>query len=173
MSRYGIVMIMEQSEQKQLVDLLKKLEPGFYPFEIFSEFARLNTMACIEFVPFIYDDGELKVVLVNREQGDQIWPGQPHLVGGVIRPNENAQDVFERLFAKELVTKERPQPRYVLTEQRRSKRGNELIQLFYVLLKNRPEQGNLYPPSDIPKNVIEDHAELIEKAHKVFKKNEL
>ena len=42
---------MNQEDQQKLVELLRHLEPGFLPFDIFVEIARLAALSIIEFVP--------------------------------------------------------------------------------------------------------------------------
>jgi ADP-ribose pyrophosphatase YjhB (NUDIX family) len=159
-------------EQAKLVDLLEKLEPGYYPFEVFMQFARLNTIPCVECLVIRTDDyGKLEVLLTNRKVDDPLWPSKPHIPGCVVRPGESLEVVFKRLIDDEIGSKSLTAPVEVLTELRQSKRGPEMVNFYYVELQDEPKNGKFYKLSQLPEDLIEDHAELIKKAANEFNLN--
>lgn len=159
---------MTRQEQKQLLELLKKVEPGFYPIELFWQFARLNTIGIVELVPIKIEAGGPKVLLINRSEDDAFWPGLPHVPGCVLRPTDTVDTALRRLVDEELgVEVELIKP--LLTEVRTTRRGNELVWVHYCFLRSNPQNGTLYDAVDLPKSVAEDHLSLIEKALQAMK----
>ena len=156
--------MLEAKEQAQLINLLKKVEPGFYPIELFWQFARLNTLGFIEFVPLRINNGDVEVLLIRRGGEDAFWPGKLHVPGCTIRPRDNKDDVFERLLADELGYSEEAQPTYLTTEVRRSARGNELSLVFLVELKQVPKNGDFYSVDNLPDDIIKEYVGLIKLA---------
>jgi hypothetical protein len=161
---------MTEAEQKQLLSLLEKLEPGFYPIEIFWQFARLSTMPTIEFVPFRYIGESLEVLLLPRADDDKFWPGMMHIPGCVIRPNDTRDDVFARIMHDELLDVSLGEPTFVATHVRKTTRGNEHAEIYCAEVLGEPKVGKFYDVQSLPENIIDVYRNLIAEAAKVFTK---
>ncbi len=160
--------MLNENEQKQLIELLEKIEPGFYPIELFWQFARLNTLGFIEFVPLRLNNGVIEVLLTRRSTDDAFWPGKLHIPGCTIRPCDNKEDVFKRLLNEEIGYTDKIEPMYLTTEVRKSARGNELSLVFFVELNQTPENGDFYSVNNLPDDVIKEHLGLISLAKDAF-----
>lgn len=161
--------MLNEKEQKQLVALLERLEPGFYPIEIFWQFARLNTLAIIELIPLCTLDGRLNVLLTQREKQDKFWPGQWHIPGTVMRPDDNEKTALKRIVKDELADISVGEVAPIITDIRRSKRGSEQSKVFIVEIDGRGlNVGQLFKVTDLPENTVDGHRYLIELAAKTF-----
>lgn len=95
--------MLNSSEIKQTVETLRKLEPGYYPIEIFWEFCRLNKLTTIELAIFKkYKDKNPKVLLIKRPKDDKFWPGLYHNPGCIIRSTDSLDDALNRVLTQEL-----------------------------------------------------------------------
>ncbi len=158
-------------EQSQLLSLLSKVEPGFYPIELFWEFARLMTIPTTVFVPFFVEDEAAYVWLIPRDESDRFWPGQLHVPGCVVRPTDNQVEVKNRIVTGEMKGVSVGEPTYVTTEIRKTPRGNEVVTVYYIELYERPKFGELFVAGNLPKNSIEIDNKLIEHAAEAFDKS--
>lgn len=160
------------SEQDQLTQLLKKLEPGFLPYDIFVQIARLTVLSIIEFVPLRLCDGTVEVLLLNRTVDDPIWPNELHTPGTVIRPTDNSGEIykaFERIRIDELQGTEISSGYFVGTILHPSKRGMENAQVFWVEVIGEPKIGQFYSEAQLPDNLMESQKKFIQQAIKSFK----
>lgn len=163
---------MTEAQQNQLVALLKQLKPGFLPYEIFEQIARLAALSIIEFVPLrMGNDGNVEVLLLEREADDPIWPGQVHTPGTVIRPGDTEGTMykaFERIIHDELKDTEISDPYYVGSLLHESKRGTEHAQVYWVEVLSGPKVGKFYPASNLPVNLVDSQHKFIGQAVKSF-----
>ena len=163
---------MDKSEEKQLVELLSRLEPGFLPYDIFVQLARLATLPIIEFVPLrLNEKGETEVLLLERSKFDEIWPGEVHTPGTVIRPTDSTGEIykaFERIRKDELMGTKVSDGHFVGTLLHPSKRGMEHAQIFWVEVIDEAKVGKFYPARNLPDNLIESQKEFISQAVKSF-----
>ncbi|MDQ6984781.1 MAG: hypothetical protein Q9M91_04290 [Candidatus Dojkabacteria bacterium] len=137
---------------------LNKLEPGFFPLDIFHEFCRLTTTSVIELVPFYKDNkGELFVHLVKRQTTDPFWPNMWHNVGSVIRASDNFESVIKRLITEEIGLKQSStvKPTYYDHFIENSLRGNTSALIYYILLNEVPVNGKLFNIAKLPNDLIE------------------
>jgi len=156
-------------ETKALVALLKKLEPGFLPFEIFLQVARLVVLPIIEFVPLRMYEGRVEVLLLERD----VWPFGLHTPGTVIRPTdstENNYQAFHRILHDELQDTEVSDPHYVGSALHASPRGGEQAQVFWIEVVGEPKAGTFYEADKLPDNLIQSQKNFIELAVKDFQK---
>lgn len=97
---------MNKAAEKQLAALLSSMEPGFLPYDIFVQIARLVVLSIIEFVPLRKNkNGNIEVLLLSRGMDDPIWPGELHTPGTVVRPTDTQGGMylaFERILDDEL-----------------------------------------------------------------------
>lgn len=163
---------MDKAEEKRLVELLSKLEPGFLPYDIFIQVARLVTLPIIEFVPLrLNQKAETEVLLLERSKHDEIWPGEIHTPGTVIRPTDSQGKIymaFERIRKDELMGTEVSDGHYVGSILHRSKRGMEHAQIFWVEVLGDTKAGKFYSAHNLPANLIESQKEFILQAVKSF-----
>jgi ADP-ribose pyrophosphatase YjhB (NUDIX family) len=83
-------------------DLLKQLEPGFLPLEIFSQIARLTRIPTVDLIPVKQDGGKLQIGLIQRPADDQWWPDQWHFPGTVLLSTDTIDTALQRLRDQEL-----------------------------------------------------------------------
>src|SRR5580704_17304344 len=94
---------MDDNEVNQTTNLLKKLEPGFQPYPIFEQIARIVVLPIVELIPLRMHNGTLQVLLIQRAADDEYWPNLWHTPGTVVRSTDlpNGQQTnwpaYERL----------------------------------------------------------------------------
>ena len=163
---------MNQKEEDYLVRLLKKLKPGFLPYPIFEQIARLTTLSIIEFVPLCKrPDGAVEVLLLERGHDDPIWPDEVHTPGTVIRPGDtdaNMFKAFKRITSDELKNTEITAPHFVGTILHESKRGWEFAQVYWVEVLDAPKEGKFHPVNKLPDNLVESQYGFIAQAVENF-----
>ncbi len=163
---------LNEQDQKRLVELLKRLEPGFLPYEIFEQIARLVVLPIIEFIPLrLNKDGEIEVLLIKRDETDKFWPGMLHTPGTVIRATDQrdkSYEAYNRILHDELEDTPTGQPYYFGSMLHESKRGMEQAQLFWVEVTGQPKVGEFYAVNDLPGGLIASQRDFINQAAKSF-----
>lgn len=157
---------LSEEEISTLVSLLSSLEPGFLPFDIFIQIARLVALPIIEFVPLrVNANGQVEVLLIDRE----VWPYALHTPGTVVRATdtEGRHVVFERI-REELQGTKISDPHYVGSTLHKSQRGTEQAQIFWVELLGEPTVGQLHVVDDLPVRTMDSQIEFIKQAAKSF-----
>lgn len=159
---------MSPEEEKQLVSLLEKLEPGFYPEPVFQMFSRLTVSPIVELVPFRETAGGPEILLIQRPTDDPVWPGELHTPGTGVRPTDvSVEDCLKRISADELNGVQFDvEKTYDLIHH--SGRGMEVAQIFYAVLTEDPGVGKFYPIEQLPENIIESQMDFIPIATKNF-----
>jgi hypothetical protein len=163
-------------ELTMLVELLKKIEPGFLPLNLFLQVARLTVLSIIELVPMRFDDNQLQVLLIPRESSDDIWPGMLHTPGTVLRPtdvNLGAQGAFDRIVEEELMGTKVSTPVFVRSLLHKSRRGVEQSQIFLTEVKSKPIVGKFYNVDELPANLVNSQREFIQAVANYYKENML
>ncbi len=167
---------MNKEDQSKLVSLLKKLDPGFYPLEIFMQMARLNTLSIIEFVPvWKNEDGVVEVLLLNREENDKLFAGELHTPGTVIRPTDSDGKkylAFERILKDELANTKVSAPYFVGSILHKSKRGTEHAQVYWVEVQEKPKLGKMYRVDSLPNNIMQSQISFIQLAVNNYEKTQ-
>ena len=165
---------MNKDEQAELVLLLKKLQPGFQPYEVFEQLARLTVLSIIEFVPLrMSETGEIEVLLLERGDDAPIWPGEVHTPGTVIRPGDNAQNTylaFDRILNDELQGTTFSNPHFVGSILHESKRGPEHAQVYWVEPKEQTRVGKWHNVDSLPDNLIKSQEKFIRASVDNYKK---
>lgn len=157
-------------EISMAVNILKKIDPGFLPLELFIEFARLYVTPIIEIVPIRIDRrGEIRIILLKRDKSDPIWPGQLHTPGTVLRTsdkNGNLNDAFLRILKNELKLNKNIDPSklifvdYIYHEVLR---GKELALVFLFEYSNKPARCKEYNAEKLPANLVTTQIDFIKK----------
>lgn len=152
------------NEQEQtLVKLLSQVAPGFLPYDLFIQIARLVSLSIIEAVPLRVRNGKVQVLFVPRDANDSIWPGKVHTPGTVLRPTDNTDlsTVFARIVEDELQSTAVGTPVFVQNEVRKTKRGMEQAQIYWVEVQGEPAVGEFFDFDALPENHIEQQADFI------------
>lgn len=165
---------MNKQEEKHLVELLSKLEPGFYPLEIFLQFARLSVLSIVEFVPLRIHNGKTEILLLKRPEHDEIWQGEVHTPGTVVRPTDTeggSYQAYERIEKEELLGTKVSSGHFVGSIFHPSKRGMENAQVFWVEVIGDPKVGKFYDTDNLPENLMDSQRGFIAEAIRNFNKN--
>jgi hypothetical protein len=168
---------MSQDDTQRAANLLAKFEPGFLPYPVFEQIARLVALPIIEFIPLRMRDREVEVLLIARPEDDPLWPGLLHTPGTVIRATDlhDGQDnwpAFKRIVDDELQHTEIGNPHYVGSIFHQSKRGAEQAQLYWVEVRGEPRVGSFYPADKLPDELIESQKAFINEAVRHFRQNQ-
>lgn len=164
---------MNKHEEAELIELLKKLKPGFLPYDIFLQIARLATLSIIEFVPLRLRDGVVEVLLLRRDEADSLWPGELHTPGTVIRPTDLESEqhlAFRRILDEELAGVKASAPIYVGSSLHRSRRGAEHAQVFWVEVLGVPPKGKFYKVDELPAKMMDSQKGFVKLAAENFKR---
>lgn len=159
---------MNSDDIKATTELLQKLEPGFLPYPIFSQIARLVVLPILEVIPLRLVEGRVEVLLIKREADDELWPGALHTPGTVIRATDttNSQSLipFARILHDELKDTPVGTPHYLGSIFHESKRGSEQAQLYWVEVTGEPKTGAFYDVDALPDDLIASQLDFISKA---------
>ena len=154
-----------QDELKQIVGQLGKLQPGFLPFELFLQVARLVALPILELVPLRRIEGRIEVLLLERGANDLLWPGMLHIPGTVIRATDNsAGDAIGRIRQDELAGLKFTTPKLIKTDFHKSRRGSEVAQVYCTEVQEVPKTGRFYDVGKLPGNLVPGQNIFIEEA---------
>jgi len=162
------------ADADKIAALLSRYEPGFLPYPIFVQIARLVALPIVEFVPLRKSDQGVEVLLIARPEDDPLWPGLLHTPGTVIRATDLHKEqqenwlAFERILKEELGGTEVKTPHYVGCIFHQSKRGAEQAQLYWVEVLGDPKAGTFYPVNSLPDNLIDSQLRFITEASRHF-----
>lgn len=159
---------------QQTADLLKQFEPGFLPYPVFEQIARLIALPILEFIPLRERDGRIEVLLIERAADDPFWPGMFHTPGTVIRATDAETDsenwpAFQRILHDELKDTKVSEPYYVGSLLHKSKRGVEQAQLYWVEVRGDPAVGTFYDVESLPEGLIDSQLAFIRAAAESFR----
>ncbi len=158
---------LSSNEIKLAAQLLGRLQPGFLPFDIFIQVARLTVLSIVEVVPLCRNgQGDTEVLLLPRGADDQLWPDMLHVPGTVIRPDDGVKPLpkaFSRVMDEMQQVRMR-QPKFVTNIFRKTKRGNEYVHIYWAEVLSNPTIGSFYKVDDLPSNIVEDQPSLISQA---------
>jgi hypothetical protein len=162
---------MNDTEIAQTAELLKKLPPGYVPYPIFEQIARIAALPIVEFIPLrAMPDGAVQVLLIERPANDPLFAGLLHTPGTVVRATDahtGEQDdwpAFKRIMHDELLDTEVGPPYYVGSIFHASKRGAEQAQLYWIEVLSEPRVGTFYDVAALPKDLMESQVAFIKQA---------
>lgn len=167
------------TEIKDIAEKLKKLKPGFLPFDLFYQFNRLKVTITIEVVPLCLDpNGNVMVVLFNRGPTDAWWPNLYHtpgacLVDGDI-PIEDEWGLptktFERLKQSEFGgIKLIGQPQFIGPLSHQTVRGPESVHVYIQEVDYESAKSHLFPVDNLPINMMTHQINMVKKCGQIFK----
>jgi hypothetical protein len=155
------------------VDSLRKLEPGFLPYPIFQEIARLVVLPIVELVPVRKGlDGGIEVLLTQRDPDDPFWPGMWHNPGTVVRATDASGDYdgpLKRIWQDELGLAQAPEVHFVDGFLHRTRRGSESTRVYWAELLDRPKNGTFFAAAALPANTIKSHIKIIQAAASTYR----
>jgi hypothetical protein len=147
---------LSDTEVATVVGLLKKLPPGFLPFELFQQVARLVALPIVELVPLRRHDGRTEVLLFQREDEDPHWPGAWHTPGTVLRATDETrgvQEAFHRLAVEEMEGAVFYEPVFVKNVIHHQGRGTEVSAVYWAECVESPS-GIFFPADDLPEDPL-------------------
>ncbi|HSX07389.1 MAG TPA: hypothetical protein VLG11_00685 [Candidatus Saccharimonadales bacterium] len=156
-------------EVKAAAQVLQKLEPGFLPFPIFHEVARLTTTPIVEIVPLRTHQGRTEILLLKREADDPVWPGKLHAPGTVLRATDTLQSALKRVCDDELQGVQVTEPKFVTNILHHSGRGMEAPQIYWVeVLGDASGVGQFYDADDLPEDLVRSQLDFIPQAVRAY-----
>lgn len=149
--------MLNQKETKQLSALLKKIDrprEGL-PQPVFDALSKI--------VPFVACELVIKtkegILLTWRE--DEWWKGW-HFPGGLLRYRESLKERVEKIARKELGASITKHDFLFVKDCYQCVRGPIISLVFLCQIKTKPKSGEFF--KKIPKDIIEDHKDLWERA---------
>lgn len=152
-------------EEKELVRLLARLQPGFQPFAVFREIARIVALPIVEVVPLRRGLHGVEVLLIKKQE--EPFNGQWHTPGTVIRATDmNAASdgiwqPFARIFQDELQGVTVGPPYFVGLVGHKSSRGAEQAQVYWVEIGGEPAVGTFFAADRLPQSLIKSQRNFI------------
>ena len=153
---------------EQTRQLLTTLEPGKLPLSLFNEVARLTVTPVVEVVPLSRKPtGSITVWLGKRPDDDPNWPGMLYVPGTIVLPTDTKDDfsdATERVLTAKLASVQATRPVFVQNMFCKAKRGAEAALVYYTEIADGSAFGHPYDTQDLPKTLIEGHAQFIQAA---------
>ena len=160
-----------EAKDQQLITLLQQLQPGFVPYDIFVQLARIVALPIFEVVPLRAHNGRIEVLLLPRDKDDPIWPSQIHTPGTVVRATDvgDQAGILQRIVTDELNGTNIGELHFVCNMLHQSKRGAEQAQVYWAEVSEEPKSGTFYDVDNLPENVIDSQREFIAQAVEKYK----
>jgi hypothetical protein len=156
---------------QDIVKGLKKVHPGFLPYPLFAEVARIVALPILEVVPIRMHHGKVEVLFLKRDAKDEMWPNALHTPGTVIRSTDIKDGVldaaFRRIFDDELAGTKVSEPVFVCLDARVSLRGAEQAQIYWVEVLDEQKTGTFYSIDALP-TLVETQGKFINAAAAAF-----
>jgi hypothetical protein len=165
---------MDDNEINQTASMLTKLDPGFLPYPIFEQIARLVALPIVEVIPLRLIEESTEVLLIERSADDPLWPNALHTPGTVIRATDVHKkeqehwEAFRRIAEDELKGTSVGPPQYLGTQLHASKRGVEQAQLYWVEVLGLPTTGRFFDTKQLPDQLIPSQLDFIRLAAQDF-----
>ncbi len=165
---------MNDAKIAQIAEALKEFEPGFLPYPIFEQVARIVALPIIEFVPMRKLGNATQVLLIKRPAEDPLFPNMEHTPGTVIRATDlesgvhNNWPAFERILHDELLDTKSGKPQYAGSMFHASKRGAEQAQIYWIEILEEPKVGTFYDLDSLPEGLMESQLKFIKLAAQSF-----
>lgn len=167
-----------EEETQAVARLLQKFRPGFVPYPIFEQIARIMALPILEIIPLrVQENGAVEVLLIERPAHDTLFAGMLHTPGTVIRATDLNKDrsyhawpALQRIKDDELSGTDISDPYYVGSMLHASKRGVEQAQLYWVEVMGVPAVGSFYPVDDLPDATMASQIDFIMQASDSFRR---
>jgi hypothetical protein len=159
------VRVKTSNEYAEIASRLAKLKPGFLPFDIFQQVARLSTLSIVEIVPLRTNArGNVEVLLLEREVDDPIFAGQLHTPGCVVLSTDTPgsfESAFRRVICGELGGARTSEPSYVTQLLHHSGRGMESSHIYWVDVADEPSVGKFYEVNSLPERFMKSQRDFL------------
>ncbi len=160
---------LSEAEIRNIAALLRKLEPGFLPLELFLQFTRLMVSSIIEVVPLRLVGTDAEVLLLPRDGNDPVWGGLLHTPGTVLRPTDaSLETALQRLLDEELPGISSSQAVFVEHRLHTQDRGRELSLVYWVEVQTSIADGTFSSVSALPTKLVSTQRPFIEAASRHF-----
>lgn len=160
---------MTELEIRTLVELLSKCEAGNLPPEVFEAVARVAVYSAIEFIPLRLKNGNIEVLLLERDNDDIMWPQMLHTPGTVLRPTDvSIENAFDRLFSDELIGLSTKHPEFIGLHMGRNRRGTCLLLEHIVEVTSEPKVGSFYDVNNLPDKFIAEQLDSLRRAVAIY-----
>ncbi len=165
----------EEGDDDLALQILSRWDGGPISVPLFTRLAGMLPQPVVEMVIFrVSPTSEyLEVLLIERPEGDPVWPGMVHTPGTALRrsdfdhPEGPLAPAFARLRGVGGESGlEFSEPRFVTVLNRVSKRGADVGQIFYTMVEGDPplQSGAFWAKADElwrVDNLIENHAQHV------------
>ena len=161
---------MNDQQDNTISALLKQLTPGYLPYDIFIQLARLCVLSVVELLPLRCKDNRLEVLLILRASDDHIWANMWHSPGTVVRPTDHnmPDDQIRRIVNQELNGIAIGDPKFVMNSYHTTERGVENASIYVSEVLQTPVVGQFYSVDNLPSNIIGYQKQMISDAAKKF-----
>lgn len=151
--------------------LLKKLDIGLLPLEVFYEISRITCNVAYEIVPLRLRNGKVQILLTRRAADDPFWPNLLHSTGTIMRASDDFKSAKERLLADELPgIKYKGEPVFVYNSAGTTARGS-CVAIFHYLETISSPVGEWYDIDNLPDDVIKSQIDGWQRIAKKFEKD--
>lgn len=169
-------MNVSDEEIKTAANILKKLDKGFLPREIFYEIAERFVIPTIELAILRRKDGILEILLTQRPLDDRYWPGEWHIPGSIVRATDTPgtyESVFNRIMDDELAGKVAlaAEPEHAFTIFQTIRRGAEVDQMYVVKATTKcavPDDGQFFDVTNLPDALMDQYPAMMPKILRAF-----
>lgn len=166
------MLLNRMSDELNISDQLAEFEPGKLPLDIFNQIARLNVLPVVEVVPFYRtEQGNIEVYLLQRDNDDNMWPGQYHIPGTIVSATDHAgsfKDAIDRIVNSRLSSFLPGNFQMVDVQLCKVSRGMEVAIVFMTELRISPDPKSLFDLNNLPENMIDGHEGFIKIAKQEF-----
>jgi hypothetical protein len=166
---------MTEDDVAKTARLLRKFEPGFLPYDIFIEVARLVALPILEIIPLRLNGDVIEVLVLERPENDMHFAGMLHTPGTVIRAtdvhggaNVKTWAPLSRIIDEELMGTKLGPLHYVGSILHKNQRGAEQAQLYWTEIVGDPKVGKFWPVDALPDTIIGSQKTFIRQAVKSF-----
>lgn len=156
--------------------ILRKLDKGYIPREIFYEIAERMVLPTIELALLRQVEGRLEILLTQRPEDDRYWPGQWHIPGSIVRATDTPhtyESVFTRILDDELAGRVQFEGETVhaFTIFQTIARGAEVDQMYVAKASTEseaPEDGKFYPVDELPDALMDQYYDMLPRIIEAF-----
>ena len=149
-------MALNGNEERQLVELLKRVDPGYYSVDLFHALLRLVVSTTYVVIPFRRMGDRIDVHLIVRDLSDPHYGGQLHTAGTVIRASDrDLSCVYRRLVRSELSDVDVIEgPVFVGVVFDEILRGKEVSLIHWIEVESASDNG-FYDMEDLPDTIVD------------------
>ncbi|OGZ65377.1 MAG: hypothetical protein A3C50_03485 [Candidatus Staskawiczbacteria bacterium RIFCSPHIGHO2_02_FULL_43_16] len=131
--------------------------------ELFNAIARLAVTltpeaACLR---RNHQTNDVEIYLIQRALDDTAYPGQWHLPGSAMRPQEEIDDVFKRLENNEIGLKILSKKFAFHFNNPKEERGHFFSLVYLCILDEGVGRGEWFALGQLPENIIEHHKKIV------------